>query len=155
LGLISCFYRPIFGGWLADAKLGQFRTICIGVAICGVAHVIMIISAIPSILQAEHAIGPFALSLYMLAVGAALFKPNIAPTVLGKSTPETYSPGQKSRSFRHRKLLNNCGGFLRQTSLILESLDQNPHKKPHVITRSNGSKAIVDPEATSESVMLW
>jgi hypothetical protein len=86
-----------------------------GVAICGVAHVIMIISAIPSIIQAGHAIGPFALSLYMLAVGAAMFKPNIAPTVL----------------------------------------DQNPHKRPHVITKKDGSKAIVDPEASSESVMLW
>ncbi|TVY14472.1 Peptide transporter PTR2 [Lachnellula arida] len=106
---------PIFGGWLADSKLGQFKTICIGVAICGVAHVIMIISAIPYILQVGYAIGPFALSLYMLAVGAALFKPNVAPTIL----------------------------------------DQNPHRKPHVVTRRNGSKVIVDPEASSESVMLW
>jgi dipeptide/tripeptide permease len=106
---------PLFFGWLADSKLGRFKSICIGVAICGVAHVIMIISAIPSIIQSGHAIGPFALSLYMLAVGAAMFKPNIAPTVL----------------------------------------DQNPHKKPHVITNKDGSKAIVDPEATSESVMLW
>ncbi len=42
----------------------------------------MIISAIPKLIQNGTAIGPFALSLYMLAVGAALFKPNIAPTVL-------------------------------------------------------------------------
>jgi hypothetical protein len=75
----------------------------------------MIISAIPSIIQAGHAIGPFALSLYLLAIGAALFKPNIAPTVM----------------------------------------DQNPHKKPHVVTRNDGSKVIIDPEASSESVMLW
>ncbi|EHK96079.1 putative Peptide transporter PTR2 [Glarea lozoyensis 74030] len=106
---------PIFGGWLSDAHLGRFKTICIGVAICGVAHIIMVISAIPSVIQAGKAIGPFALSLYMLAIGAALFKANIAPTVL----------------------------------------DQNPHKKPHVITNKDGSKAIVDPEATSESIMLW
>lgn len=52
----------------------------------------MIISAIPSVLQAGHAIGPFALSLYMLAVGAALFKPNIAPTVLGKKGPGILPP---------------------------------------------------------------
>ncbi|RDW69243.1 hypothetical protein BP6252_08263 [Coleophoma cylindrospora] len=106
---------PIFGGWIADKKWGRFKTICIGVAICGVAHVIMIISAIPSIIQSGHAIGPFALSLYMLAVGAALFKPNIAPTVL----------------------------------------DQNPHRKAHVVTNKNGQKVIIDPEATSESIMLW
>ena len=75
----------------------------------------MVISAVPSIIQAGKAIGPFALSLYMLAVGASLFKANIAPTVM----------------------------------------DQNPHKKPHVLTEKDGKKVIVDPEATSESIMLW
>lgn len=75
----------------------------------------MIISAIPSVIQAGKAIGPFALSLYMLSIGAALFKPNIAPAIL----------------------------------------DQNPHLKPHVVTKSNGAKVIVDPEATAESIMLW
>ncbi|KAH6720782.1 putative peptide transporter PTR2 [Leptodontidium sp. MPI-SDFR-AT-0119] len=106
---------PIFGGWLADKHLGRFKTICIGVAVCGVAHVIMIIAAIPKLIQNGTAIGPFALSLYMLAVGAALFKPNIAPTVL----------------------------------------DQSPHRKHHVVVQKDGSKAIIDPEATSESIMLW
>lgn len=32
---------PIFGGWLADAHYGRFKTICIGVAVCGVAHIIV------------------------------------------------------------------------------------------------------------------
>lgn len=35
----------------------------------------MVISAIPSVIQSGKAIGPFALSLYMLSIGAALFKP--------------------------------------------------------------------------------
>ena len=74
----------------------------------------MVIAAFPSVLQSGHAIGPFALSLYLLAIGAGLFKPNISPTVL----------------------------------------DQNPHLKPHVITEKSGKKVIVDPEATSESIML-
>lgn len=26
---------PIFGGWIADTRWGRFKTICIGVAICG------------------------------------------------------------------------------------------------------------------------
>lgn len=76
---------PIFFGWLADTKYGRFRMICQGVAICGVAHIIMIISALPSVLQSGKAIGPFALSLYMLAIGAAQFKPNISPTVMDQS----------------------------------------------------------------------
>jgi len=74
----------------------------------------MVIAAIPSVIQSGNAIGPFALSLYMLAIGAGLFKPNISPTVL----------------------------------------DQNPHLKPHVVVEKSGRKVIVDPEATSESIML-
>jgi dipeptide/tripeptide permease len=66
---------PIFFGWLADTKYGRFKMICWGVAICGVAHVIMIISALPPVLQSGNAIGPFALSLYMLSIGAGLSPP--------------------------------------------------------------------------------
>ncbi|KAI1081660.1 POT family-domain-containing protein [Whalleya microplaca] len=76
---------PIYFGWLADTKYGRFKMICWGVAVCGVAHIIMIISALPPVLLSGHAIGPFALSLYMLAVGAAQFKPNISPTLIDQS----------------------------------------------------------------------
>lgn len=64
---------PVYFGWLADTKYGRFKMICWGVAICGVAHIIMIISALPPVLQSGNAIGPFALSLYMLSIGAGKF----------------------------------------------------------------------------------
>ncbi|ORY61724.1 uncharacterized protein BCR38DRAFT_348331 [Pseudomassariella vexata] len=76
---------PVYFGWLADTKYGRFKMICWGVAVCGVAHIIMIISAIPSVLMSGNAIGPFALSLYMLSIGAAQFKPNISPTIMDQS----------------------------------------------------------------------
>ncbi|KAI1775048.1 hypothetical protein F4818DRAFT_441872 [Hypoxylon cercidicola] len=56
---------PIYFGWLADTKYGRFKMICWGVAVCGVAHIIMIISSLPPVLQSGKAIGPFALSLCM------------------------------------------------------------------------------------------
>ncbi|OOF93624.1 hypothetical protein ASPCADRAFT_407784 [Aspergillus carbonarius ITEM 5010] len=75
---------PIFGGWWADVHIGRYKAICIGVAICGIAHIIQIIGAIPSVLQAGtgHAAPPFIIGLLLLAFGAGVFKPNIAPTVL-------------------------------------------------------------------------
>ncbi|KAK3690198.1 hypothetical protein B0T22DRAFT_423972 [Podospora appendiculata] len=76
---------PVYFGWLADTKYGRFKMICCGVGICGFAHIIMIISALPPVLQSGNAIGPFALSLYMLAIGAAQFKPNISPTLMDQS----------------------------------------------------------------------
>ncbi|KAF7591056.1 hypothetical protein BBP40_002016 [Aspergillus hancockii] len=77
---------PIFGGWLADTRLGRYKTICIGVVICGVSHAIMVVGAIPSILQAGHGMAPFIVSLMILALGAGIFKPNISPTVMEQVT---------------------------------------------------------------------
>lgn len=73
---------PIYGGYVADVQLGRYKTIMIGVLICGVAHVIMIAGAAPSVLQSGKGIAPFLISFFMLAFGAGMFKPNIAPTVL-------------------------------------------------------------------------
>lgn len=42
----------------------------------------MICGAIPSVLQAHQGLAPFMVSLWLLAIGAAIFKPNIAPTIL-------------------------------------------------------------------------
>ena len=61
---------PILGGWVADTKLGRYKTICIGVFICGIAHIIMIFGALPSVLQAGHGAAPFIISLLILAFGA-------------------------------------------------------------------------------------
>lgn len=82
LFLFLAYVIPIFGGWIADSKLGRYKTILIGVLICGVSHIIMICGAIPSVLQAGHGIAPFMVSLFLLAIGAGTFKPNIAPTIL-------------------------------------------------------------------------
>ncbi|RDW75154.1 MFS general substrate transporter-37 [Coleophoma cylindrospora] len=106
---------PVLCGWLADTRWGHFKTICIGIAICGVAHVIMVIAAIPSVIQNGHAFGPFMLSVYILAIGSALFKPSISVVVL----------------------------------------DQNPHKKPITSTLPSGERVVIDPEATTERMMLW
>ena len=89
MGLLFTFLAyviPIFGGWLADAKTGRFRAILIGVLICGVSHVVMVCGAIPSVLQAGRGMGPFLVSFFLLAFGAGVFKPNVAPTVLDQYT---------------------------------------------------------------------
>lgn len=100
---------------MADAKWGRFKTIAVGIAICGIAHVLMVIAAIPSILQSGHAMAPFMISVYVLAIGAALFKPNISVVIL----------------------------------------DQNPHTKPTTTTLESGERVVIDPEATTERMMLW
>jgi dipeptide/tripeptide permease len=64
---------PFLGAWVADTRIGRYKTIAIGVLICGVAHIILIVGAIPSILQAGNAIAPFMIGLFVLAFGAGTF----------------------------------------------------------------------------------
>ncbi|KAJ5817115.1 hypothetical protein N7447_009348 [Penicillium robsamsonii] len=82
---------PIFGGYWADTHVGRYKAIVVGVAICGVAHIIQIVGAIPSVLQQgkAHAAPPFVIGLLLLAVGAGIFKPNISPTVLDQHKSQT------------------------------------------------------------------
>ncbi|KAI8629896.1 POT family-domain-containing protein [Xylariaceae sp. FL1651] len=73
---------PVFGGWLADAKLGRYNVVVVGVWIGALSHVLMVTSAVPSLLQAGTAIAPFMISFFLLAFGTGLFKPNIVPMIV-------------------------------------------------------------------------
>jgi dipeptide/tripeptide permease len=61
---------PIFGGWLADTRIGRYPAIMLGVLICGVAHIIQIFGALPSVLKKGQGTAPFIISLFLLAIGA-------------------------------------------------------------------------------------
>ena len=61
---------PIYGAYVADVQLGRYKTIMIGVFICGLAHVIVIAGAAPSVLQAGKGMAPYLISFFMLAFGA-------------------------------------------------------------------------------------
>ncbi|KAI2631161.1 POT family protein [Xylaria nigripes] len=81
---IFAFIVPIFGAWLADAKIGRYPAIVYGVLIGGVAHIIMstIGGAAPVLLKAGKGVAPFLVSLFLLAFGAGIFKPNVVPTLI-------------------------------------------------------------------------
>ncbi|KAE8452712.1 hypothetical protein EG329_013971 [Mollisiaceae sp. DMI_Dod_QoI] len=106
---------PMLFGYLSDTKTGRFRMICMGVAVCGISHVLMVGSGAKSLLANGSAKIPYFISLYILAVGAAMFKPCISPTLLDQ---------------------------MKDTTLQVKTL-------------KTGEKVIVDPEATTERVMLW
>ncbi|KAJ6528108.1 POT family protein [Mycena capillaripes] len=77
---------PIFGGWIADTRLGRYQTIIFGILVGFVGHAIMTGGAAPSVLKAGHGVAPFHIGYWILAIGAGIFKPNVAPTVLDQYT---------------------------------------------------------------------
>ncbi|KAJ7852399.1 POT family-domain-containing protein [Mycena olivaceomarginata] len=78
--------RPHFGGWIADTRLGRYRTIIFGILVGFVGHAIMTGGAAPSVLKAGNGVAPFQIGYWILAIGAGIFKPNVAPTVLDQYT---------------------------------------------------------------------
>ncbi|KAF8872957.1 peptide transporter PTR2A [Infundibulicybe gibba] len=76
-----CYITPLFGAWIADAYLGRFNTICIAVAITLVGHIILIISAVPGVIEKSSAIGAFSVALVVMGLGTGFFKANISPLV--------------------------------------------------------------------------
>ncbi|KAK4038892.1 POT family-domain-containing protein [Parachaetomium inaequale] len=77
---------PLLFGWLADAKTGRFKLICWGVAVFGVAHVLMVAAGSKDLLANGTAKAPYFISVYVLSVGAAMFKPNVSPLLLDQVT---------------------------------------------------------------------
>lgn len=67
---------------MADTYLGRFNTICVSLAIAIVGHVILTVSAVPTVLANPHgALGCFIIGLILMGIGTGGFKPNISPLV--------------------------------------------------------------------------
>jgi dipeptide/tripeptide permease len=122
---------PLLFGWLADTHTGRFKLICWGVAVFGVAHVLMVSAGASSLLANGTAVAPYFISVYILAIGA------------GKKPCNLASPGANSREAM----------FKPNISPLL--LDQMPSTVPITKTLPSGEKVIEDPEATTERAMLW
>ncbi|KAI2785088.1 MFS general substrate transporter [Daldinia loculata] len=117
---------PMLFGWLADVKTGRFTLICWGVVVFGVAHVLMVAAGAKDLLAAGTAKVPYFLSVYILAIGAAMFKPNVSPLLLDQMTTTvpkvmTLDSGERviqdpesttERVMLWFYLLINIGGFM-------------------------------------------
>ena len=124
---------PLFFGWVADTKTGRFKMICWGVVVCGVAHVLMVASGAKGLLANGNAKIPFLISVYVLAIGA----------------------GKKSASTRPAVQVTNLFAAMFKPNISPTLLDQMPSNELEVKVLKSGERVIVDPEATTERVMLW
>lgn len=73
---------PLYGGFIADTKLGKFKAIWIGVVLGFFAHVFFIIAGIPSVIGSGKALAPTILGIITLAFGTGFIKPNLLPLLM-------------------------------------------------------------------------
>lgn len=123
---LLAYCLPMFFAYLADAKFGRFPVIFYGVLLCGVGHVLIILGGIPSLIHNETAKIPFFLGVYILAIGAAMFKPNVTPILIDQLKTHvprviTLKSGERviedpehstERAMLWFYLLINIGGFM-------------------------------------------
>lgn len=73
---------PLYGGFIADTKLGKFKAIWIGVIAGFFAHIFFIIAAIPSVIASGKALVPTVFAIITLALGTGFIKPNLLPLLM-------------------------------------------------------------------------
>jgi len=77
-----CYVTPLLGAYIADTYLGRFNTICIAVIIALLGHIILIVSAVPGVIEHSHnSVAAFSIGLIVTGLGTGLFKSNISPLV--------------------------------------------------------------------------
>lgn len=72
----------MFGAYLADTRWGRFKTVCICVGVTLLGHCLLVISAIPGIINHPNgALACFIIALIIMGLGTGGFKANISPLV--------------------------------------------------------------------------
>lgn len=73
---------PLYGGFIADTKLGKFKAIWLGVIAGFFAHIFLIIAALPSVIASGKALAPTIFGIIILAFGTGFIKPNLLPLLM-------------------------------------------------------------------------
>ncbi|KAF7290408.1 putative peptide transporter ptr2 [Mycena chlorophos] len=77
-----CYVTPFLGAYIADVYLGRFATVSIAVFIALAGHAILIVAALPGVIEKpDTSLLFFLVALVVMGLGTGLFKANIAPLV--------------------------------------------------------------------------
>jgi dipeptide/tripeptide permease len=83
---VLAYILPLFTGYLADSKTGRYNMITWGIYVMGIGHAILVASGAKHLLATGASKGPFFVGIYIISLGAAMFKPNVSPMLLDQMT---------------------------------------------------------------------
>lgn len=134
LNLFNTFWAyvmPLLGAYVADTYLGRFKTIQWSIVAALVGHVLLVISAIPSVLSGGHAIGCFIVAIIIMGVGTGGFKSNISPLIAEQYRERMHirvlKSGERvivdpvatiSRIYMYFYLMINIGALIGQVGMV-------------------------------------
>lgn len=75
------YVTPLLGAYLADQYLGRYSTIQLANWITIVGHIMLVVCAIPGVIDKSGIIGLFIVSLIIMGIGTGMFKSNISPMI--------------------------------------------------------------------------
>lgn len=73
---------PLYGGYLADTRLGKFKAIYFGSIAGFFAHIFFVIAAIPSVIAGGKALAPTVIGIVTLAISTGFIRPNLLPLLM-------------------------------------------------------------------------
>ncbi|ESK96752.1 oligopeptide transporter [Moniliophthora roreri MCA 2997] len=76
-----CYVTPLLGAYIADEKLGRYNTVCLAVFITLIGHILLVVAALPGVIEHKGAVGAFAVALVVMGLGTGMFKSNISPLI--------------------------------------------------------------------------
>ena len=76
------YLMPLFGAYVADQYWGRYRTISYALVIDIIGHIILIVSAVPGVIQSDGALGAMIIAIIVIGFGTGGFKPNVNPLIV-------------------------------------------------------------------------
>lgn len=133
-----CYVTPLLGAWIADTYLGRYNTLCAGVGIAMVGHILLIVSGVPALLpdnpdeNSDRAIACFAIAIIVMGIGTGFFKSNCSIMIaeqikVKEQTVVRLKTGEKviidpalttARMYLWFYLMINIGSFCGQLSMV-------------------------------------
>jgi POT family proton-dependent oligopeptide transporter len=76
-----CYVTPLLGAYIADTYLGRYNTVCVAVVIALIGHILLVVAAVPGVIETQGAMGCYVVALIVMGFGTGLFKSNISPLI--------------------------------------------------------------------------
>lgn len=96
-----CYITPLLGAYVADVYTNRFNALCIGVGFSMVGHILLVVSAIPTVLDDSHgSLACFIIAMIIMGFGTGFFKSNCSVLIADQirfkqQTVVTLATGEK------------------------------------------------------------